>query len=185
MKGIQTTRGREAEDLNRIVVKRHSLIGGGALLFLDVKPLLKRDGYDLRKLQRFFFASSTNSLRILVVMRMVTTSGRFSSASMRHLHDVRLLRVYTCASVPQGLQAMRSDAHRCPPMSSEAVPMPPLSKSKLLRLKRDLVSARILIQECSSTARREEEGDLAKRLGLISEHIALVLDYLEGLLSRP
>ena len=70
-------------------------------------------------------------------------------------------------------------------MSSEAVPMPPLSKSKLLRLKRDLVSARILIQECSSTARREEEGDLAKRLGLISEHIALVLDYLEGLLSRP
>ncbi len=64
----------------------------------------------------------------------------------------------------------------------------PLPKSKLLRLKRDLVSARILIQESAGT-RKEGEGegradvDLPKHLRLIADHISYELDYLE-VLSR-
>ncbi len=59
-----------------------------------------------------------------------------------------------------------------------------LSKPMLVKMKRDLLGARITVQEAAATARRAADAGLAKRLRGIADQMANELDYLEGQIAQ-
>jgi hypothetical protein len=59
-----------------------------------------------------------------------------------------------------------------------------LVRSMLIKMKIDLVSARILVQVTTASARRAGDLELSNRLRRIADHLAAELDYLENLLAN-
>jgi hypothetical protein len=60
----------------------------------------------------------------------------------------------------------------------------PVTRAMLISLKRCLLSARILMQEAATSARRAGDADRAERLRGIAERLADELDDLNALLAK-
>ncbi len=60
----------------------------------------------------------------------------------------------------------------------------PLPRSFLLATKRQLIAARIAVQDCTASAWRAGDTALASRLRAIAGKLAEELDYIESLLSK-
>ena len=60
----------------------------------------------------------------------------------------------------------------------------PASKPELITIKRNLITARTVIQEAAAAARRTGEKALSERLRGIAERLAAELDFIEGLLGQ-
>ncbi len=59
------------------------------------------------------------------------------------------------------------------------------SKPELISVKRNLFSAKTMIQEAAAAARGTNEKALSERLRGVAERLAAELDFIEGLLGGP